>query len=140
MKVNEEVNEMNRIQLKDTGQDILIKMANGNPGAISAMVSMIENGKTIDPDSIFGPLGAIISLDIYKIYGTDIYILWNDICEKDISKVLMLLRATNFGFFPESKLKEMTHDQTRSINISKEDWDKLLIKLRIELPNFAKLN
>jgi len=40
---------MSRIQGTDTMMDVITKMAEGNPGAISAMGAMLKEGKRIDP-------------------------------------------------------------------------------------------
>ena len=77
-----------RIELTDSTVSALTKMSDGNPGAASAMVEIIQKGGKIDPDSAMGGLGAILSLDTHRIYGTDIYVLFSDICDKDVAKML----------------------------------------------------
>ena len=126
-----------RIELTDNTIDALVKMADGNPGAIGAMTDIIGNHERIDPQSILGAMGAIMSLDTYGIYGTDIYILWSDKCGRDVRKMLMIMRATQLGLFPESKLKQMAHDQSREITLSDEEWADLDYKVCTRLKDFA---
>ena len=39
---------MSRIKLTDNTRDVLVKMSDGNPGAISCMVEIMKNGDRID--------------------------------------------------------------------------------------------
>lgn len=125
-----------RITLKDTSRDILVKMADGNPGAISAMMEMIKHGESIDPQGFMGGLGAILSLDTLGIYGTEIYILWNDQCHRDTRELLMLLRANQLGFVTDSEIKGVAEDQMRQVMFSQERMDELDKKVCERLTTF----
>lgn len=129
---------MNRLELTDTGVDMLMKMAEGNPGAISAMTTILEKHDTIDPQAALGGIGAIMSLDDYEIYGTNIYILYSDKCGRDIRKMLMIMRATQLGFLSPNKLKEMANDQRRQVDLTVEEWKELDNKVCERLSEFAK--
>lgn len=129
---------MSRIELTDTGMDALVKMAEGNPGAIQAMMDIMEKHDQIDPQAAMGALGAIMILDTWEIYGTDIYILYNDKCGRDVRKMLMIMRATQLGMFSHAKLKEMAADQMRSVDISDEEWQGLDDQVCERLEDFAK--
>jgi hypothetical protein len=97
---------MTRItDLRMTLQDILVKMSDGNPGAITALVEMVKASPTVDPESALGPLSAPLSLDTHQIYGPDIWVLYSDICRKDAASTLALLRAVQLGILAENKLK-----------------------------------
>jgi len=113
---------MSRLQLTDTGTDILVKMADGNPGAISAMMAIMEHHDSIDPQAMMGAMGAIMILDTWGIYGTDIYVLYSDKCDKDVRKFLLLQRACQLGHLPHSKLQQMAKDQAREVNLTEEEW------------------
>ena len=129
---------MNRITLKDDALSMMVKMAEGNPGAITAMAEIIKHHNDIDPQSMLGGLGEIMMLDEYGIYGTDIYILWNDKCGRDVRLVCVIMRAVQLGFFPKTRLCEMAHDQTRSINLTEEEFTGLDNKVCERLDDFAK--
>jgi hypothetical protein len=60
-----------------------MKMADGNPGAISVMAEMMRDGAKIDPDSFLGPMGGILALDSHGIYGPRI---WMDSWRRDYLK------------------------------------------------------
>lgn len=126
---------MSRIKLTDTTTNVLINMSEGNPGALTAMMELIKDEGKTDPDSAFGGFGAILSLDSFGIYGTDIYVLWSDICGRDIVKMQAVLRACQLGLFPTSTLTDACSRQ----DYSGRDMipvDELYEKVKAELPNF----
>jgi len=118
--------------------DIVMKMSKGNPGAVTAIMDIIDKHKSIDPQAVMGGVGAIMILDTWEIYGTDIYILYSDKCGKDVRKMLMLMRATQLGFFSHQKLQNMASDQCREINLNDEEWQSLDDKVCEQLSGFAK--
>jgi len=126
------------LSLSDSAMDIISKMSKGNPGAIGALMSILEEHDEIDPQTLMGGIGAIFGLDTWEIYGTDIYILWNDKCNGDTRKMLMLMRATQLGIFSHVKLKEMAADQARQVNLTDDEWLELDDKVCSELVEFKK--
>ena len=131
-------NEVSRIELSDTGMDMIVKMSEGNPGAIMAMMGLLNDTSRIDPDAMLGGIGSVMALDTHEIYGTDIYILWSDKCGKDTRKMLMIMRAVQLGFMPEARLQEISADQTRQIDLSDEEWDEMDAKVCERLDEFEK--
>ena len=69
---------MARINGKMTIQEIIITLSEGNPGAISCIMQMI----TTDPEAIF----TLLFFDSMEIYGSKIYMLWNDCSGRDMAK------------------------------------------------------
>lgn len=130
---------MSKIQLNDNTMDVIVKMSEGNPGAMNAIMEILKpESNEIDPDAFMGGMGVILSLDTLEIYGTDIYILHNDICDRNMVKMFAVLRAHQLGFLNGSVLKDACHRQDRSgkqmINV-----DELYEKVKKQLPNFKKL-
>jgi len=130
---------MSRIKLKDSITDIVYKMSDGNPGAVTAIMEMLQpTAQAIDPDSALGPIGKLMQLDTMEIYGVDIYILWNDVCGRDMIKFFTILRAYQLGLINPEVIKEIASDQDRQklhyINV--EELHSLVKK---ELPDFADL-
>lgn len=113
---------MSRIGLKDSTTDLIVKMAEGNPGAVSAIVYILEGGSRIDPQAAMGGMGKVLLLDTWEIYGEDIYTLWNDKCERSLRKMLILMRSCQLGNFSNSKLKAMASDKERKINLTEDEW------------------
>ena len=95
---------MTKINLADSIMDVTKKMSDGNPGAVATILEIIEQGKSIDTESAFGDLGPLLLLDTLGIYGTDIYILYNDKCKKDVRELIMLLRAYQLGFIDSKNI------------------------------------
>ena len=125
----------NKINGNDSIKDIIVKMCEGNPGAMQVLVAIMESGSTVDPDDIMGGVGKILLLDTFGIYGTDIYILNNDICDRDIAKTIAVIRATQMGIFDVDVLKDACGRQDRS-GVDMIPVDELYEKVKEALPNF----
>ena len=123
-----------RITMNDSGQEILIKMCDGNPGALTAMMEIMQKGASIDSDAA-SPVSSILLLDSCGIYGTDIYVLWSDICNRNTVHMMAILRATQLGLFDRSTLKDACSRQDYS---GKEmvPITELCEKVLIRLPSF----
>lgn len=101
-----------RIKLTDNIMDVVLKMSDSNPGAMNTLMQIIEYGRT---ESIQGGgLRYILLLDSLGIYGTDIYVLNSDICNRDIPKMLAVLEAVQFGLFSGDVLRDASHRQDYS--------------------------
>jgi len=129
---------MSILEVTDSKMDMIVKISQGNPGAMTAIMNLMKETPMIDSDSIFSEMGPILMFDEYEIYGTDIYILWNDKCQKDCRKVNLLIRATQLGFLPESRIQELAEDQTSSINVTPEEWEDIDGKVCGRLKGFQR--
>lgn len=123
-----------RIKLTDSTLDVVVKMCEGNPGAMNVLMEMLISNN-IDPDNGLGGLGAILMLDSLGIYGTDIYVLCNDICNKSLPKMLAVLRAVQLGLFDGTILKDASHRQDYS-GCKLVPVEELYLKVKEKLPNF----
>lgn len=90
-----------RINLSDSISTVFTKMADGNPGALKVLLEMIKISET----GVNG-LFTILNLDSLGIYGTDIYVLYNDICDRNISKTMAMISAVELGILQEEILKD----------------------------------
>jgi len=117
---------------------IVNKMSDGNPGAITAMMEMLSKGTEIDPQAMMGGLGAILGLDTLGIYGSDIYILWSDQCNRDVRELLMLLRANQLGFVSSDKIIANAKDQMREVKFTQEEMDGFNDQVCERLPEFQQ--
>ena len=129
---------MSRIELTDNTISSIIKMSEGNPGAATALSAIAKKANEIDPQSAFGSLAGILSLDTYEIYGSSIYVLFNDKCGRDVRSMLLLLRAVQLGFKSQSWLKELAEDQRGQHNISDEQWAEIDDKVCSQLVDFQR--
>ncbi len=123
-----------RVQLNDSIVDVVTKMAGGNPGAATVLVQMLKESPKIDPQSAFGGLGAILSLDTENIYEERIWMLYKDMCGQDMVKTLACLRASQLGFITNSQLNQAID------GVIGLDVDGLLVKVKKRLKEFDKNN
>lgn len=130
---------MSKITLADNAMSAVVKMCEGNPGAMTALVEVIKYGEQVDPNDFMGGLGKILALDTLEIYGTDIYVLWNDICDRNTSKMIAVLRANQLGFISNQILKEACHRQDR-IGRDIIPVEELYSKVIERLPDFDLVN
>ena len=75
-------------------KDILALMANGNPGALSFLMEVLN---TMDEDRF---LRYIEFFNDNDIYGSKLYMFWNDSCDRDLAKVdetIELLKTNNIS-------------------------------------------
>lgn len=95
-----------KLNMEMTIQEAIITMSEGNLVALTCLQKMVES----NPMAILD----ILYFDFLGIYGSKIYILWNDCCNRDINKLNETL-----NYFKE-------------INISKEEIHENLDKVRAE--------
>jgi len=124
---------MTKIDMNDSIEDIMIKMSEGNPGAISVCMMMYTKGGAIDPDALFGGLGGVLSLDSLGIYGSKIWMLFKDVCKQDLVKTSAMLRAWQLGFVPKATLLHAIDNYGAGI-----DTDALLAQVQERLPAFGQ--
>jgi hypothetical protein len=121
-----------RIELTDNFLSACLKLAEGNPGAITAIADMCEQSPAIDPESAFGELAPLLSLDTHGIYGSQIWTLYKYVCSGNAIKTLACLRAVQLGLLPESMLMVAIANRGASLNT-----DEVLAGVRKRLPSFA---
>lgn len=63
---------------------VVMRMAAGNPGAMNCLIGMINQCEPEITQDIFTTLAEL------DIKGTDIYVLWSDLCDKDYTKMWFL--------------------------------------------------
>lgn len=71
--------QMNRLNLNMSPRDCIVKMCDGNPGALNVMINLLKNYDAAGVVDLF-------ILDEDEIYGSNIWILYKDICGEDITK------------------------------------------------------
>ena len=121
-----------RIKLDMSVIDILAAMAGGNPGAATALCEILEYGPSIDPES--AQLMAILWLDAWGIYEERIYMLWNDVCGRDVGKMLAVIRACQLGQLGGATREAINHAiDNRGAGL---DLDAIIDAVRERLPRF----
>ena len=75
--------QMARISIEMTVADAIVEISDGNPGAVTACVDILNNGES----------WGLIYLDELGIYEKRIYPLWSNVCDSDALKTLAVLYA-----------------------------------------------
>ena len=118
---------------------VIAKMVEGNFGAMNACMCLLKEGEKIAPQSVMGGFGNILDLDREGIYGTDIYVFWSDICEKNTAKMIAVLRAVQLGLFSGRVLADACHRQDYS-GREMVPVDELYSKVKEQLEMFDRNN
>ena len=129
---------MTRLTLTDDGMEMMMKMFEGNPGAATALMELLQPND-IDPQSALGSLGSIFHFDELGIYGSNIYILWSDICGRNVHKVVLLTRAYQLGLVSQQRLIELSIDYPRPAPMTEDDFKELSDKVCEQLEEFKPL-
>lgn len=130
---------MSRINLQDSNVSAISKMAEGNHGAARALVDIWTKGPSIDPDNGLGGFGPILMLDTLEIYAEKIWVLFNDICDRNVARTIAVIRAAQLGYINDNLLKNACNRQDykgRDIVLVEE----LYKKVKAELPEFDPEN
>lgn len=129
---------MPKIKLHDTIEQILFIMSERNPGALNVLIELQRNVNEIDPQSFLGPTGYMLLLDTFEIYGSDLYVLWNDKCNRDIRRFCILIRATQLGLISRLKLKSLSLDHMNEVNLTENEFNNLEKQVCNRLEKFQK--
>lgn len=89
-------------------------MSDGNPGAISVLIEISLNDDYLRKYTGRSWYDLIKIFDMSEIYGANIYILYNDICDRDISKMIAVLLGVEMRYFNSEFFKEACSRQDRS--------------------------
>jgi hypothetical protein len=122
------MNKNTRIQLHDSGVDSVLKLSEGNPGAMEVLMTLMTESPLIDPDNMFGSL---LSLDTLGIYGRRIWMLYKDVCGQDVVKMVAALRAVQMGLISEETLNHAIDHRGGGINL-----DVIMVDIKGQLPRF----
>ena len=122
-----------RIHFQMTLTDSLLEMAGGNPGATTALAKILEHGSGIDPDAAT-PFMHVLHLDSMGIYEERIYMLWNDVCKRDIATMIAVIRAYQLGQLGGATLEVINHAiDNRGDGL---DLDAVVFAVKEKLPRF----
>jgi hypothetical protein len=123
-----------RIDLADSLMSAIIKMADGNPGAVRVLMELFQQGPTIDPYSALGALSGMLHLDTLDIYGHRIWCFYKDVCGEDLTTMIGLMRANQLGFLRESELIRAIDGERMG-----GEWAQSYVaKVRERLPAFGQ--
>ena len=115
--------------MTDSLQEMIYKIAKGNPGARAVTNMILQRGNNIDPYASY--VVAHKSLYNWNITGEDIWLMYKDLCGEDLTRMLGMIRAVELGFLTPVSLK-------RQINMARDPnlmpIDDLLKRVKESLP------
>jgi hypothetical protein len=106
-----------RIKYGMSGMDIMTTLADGNPGAITALLQLRQAEPIVDPNSAWKGYGPMFTLDTNGVYGSRIWMIFKDVCGQDPALVIALLRARQLGFLTTNELDFGIDNYGQGINI-----------------------
>lgn len=127
---------MTRITLDDSMMDVMIKMGEGNIGAITVLMDIMGKSENVDPDNIFS-FAHILSLDTHGIYGSNIWILYKDVCGENLTNMLAILRGVQLGIISIDVVKNDYMFITEYRGKMYDDFTGLIESVRKTVPSFG---
>ena len=116
--------------------EVMTKMSEGNPGALTVCCRILKEGEQIDPDNVMGGLGIILSLDSLGLYGPKIWMLFKDVCGSDLAQMVAVLRGWQLGMLSEAQVRHAVENHGDGINIADicAKIVKLLPRFQLKIP------
>lgn len=106
---------MAKLQLFDSLHDVIFKMSEGNPGALSCIMGLKEQMKETDW------VQALLALDMVECYGSHLYMIWNDSCDRDFDKFKQIITAIK----KQQITKEIIEERVKNVGRAKS-FDDIL--------------
>ncbi|MEE3417776.1 MAG: hypothetical protein VZQ62_00385 [Methanosphaera sp.] len=91
-----------RINLSDNLMESITKLSEGNPGALNVLMGIVDKFKN-DTVKVFSKFSII---DTMNLYGSNLYMLWNDCCGRDLDKTLKIIDYYCDGKITDNDINE----------------------------------
>lgn len=120
--------------------DIIVDFAEGNPGAVNVLCLLIKEYPKIDPAHAFKALGALWALDNLDLYGSNIWLLYKDVCKSSLVNMATIFRAIGYGILSDKEVGDYVKslNTARREDIKEYDFPALLKQVQEKIPSFAK--
>jgi hypothetical protein len=92
---------MTKVVGEDSIMDVIIKISEGNPGAMVCITQMLqyEDWYSNVPGALM-----VLQLDSLEVYGEKLYMLWNDCCNQDMKQLELVLRNWQTGYLTKEEI------------------------------------
>jgi len=121
-----------RIGRDDSPVDIILKLSDGNDGALVVCTDLFQHGAKIGVDAALKSLAPLLALDAANIYASRIWMLYKNVCGEDLTKMSAVLRASQLGFLSAGDLNHAIDNYGEGIDV-----DNLELQVRARLPHFG---
>lgn len=98
-----------RIKMEDTMPSVLFKMSEGNPGAMTALSSLMKHPELVKPAD---PFMEILALDSLHLYGSKLYDFLIYCCENSIKNLRLVSLNHSYGNLSEEIIHEFVENLT----------------------------
>jgi len=120
-----------RIEGSDSVMQMIMKLSDGNPGALTVCMNAFQNSSTIDPIGALGGLAPMLAMDTVGIYGPRIWMLYKDVCGERLPYFLAMLRGWQLGLLSEAALNTAIDNYGKGIDV-----DGIAAKVCERIPEF----
>jgi hypothetical protein len=120
-----------RIEGTDNVMSMVMKLSEGNPGALTVCMEAFQNVAEIDPIGALGGLAPMLSMDTLGIYGSRIWMLYKDVCGERLPYFLAMLRGWQLGYLPEATLNNAIDNYGKGLDV-----DAIAAKVCERIPEF----
>jgi len=110
---------------------MIMKLSDGNPGALTVCMNAFQNSSTIDPIGALGGLAPMLAMDTVGIYGPRIWMLYKDVCGERLPYFLAMLRGWQLGLLSEAALNTAIDNYGKGIDV-----DGIAAKVCERIPEF----
>lgn len=90
-----------RLSHLDTNKDIVVKLSEGNPGAMTCICGILKKA-----ENNIDVVKYLLVFDSLEIYGAKLYMLWNDCCDRDFDKLFKIIDFLVEGRYTKEKILE----------------------------------
>lgn len=133
---------MTVLKLSDSEDMAVKKMAKqGNSGVVHKAAErvlelLVRDADRFDPESNASNIRHLLLLDKFKIYGRDIYTLYDRQCSGDISLLILLLRITELGIYSSSGLQSLAAKPSGVCAFNPSIWRKHIDAVKKHRPYY----
>lgn len=99
-----------RIDLSDSVQSAVAKLAEGNPGATRVCAELFVESRRMDPVGSLEGFAPLLSLDTLGIYGSDLWSLYKKPCHENAENLVAALRANQLGLLGADNVRQGQFD------------------------------
>jgi hypothetical protein len=103
----------NRIHLQMNVIEAVGVLAEGNPGAATVLMRLMQEVEAIDPKASMGWLLYFLSLDTLRLYGPKIWLLYKDCCGENITNFCSVIRANQFGLIGDGEIANLVDERRK---------------------------
>lgn len=94
-------NHKTKLSPKDSLLDAAVKMAEGNIGAATCFTALVGKQVGVIPGAVL-----VAIMDTNGIYGEKLYMLWNDVCNRNLETMELVLMNIESGHLDINKVHE----------------------------------